>query len=460
MQELWSDDRKFLLWRNFWAVLAGAQMTLGAPITEEQVEELEEHCMDPIDYNRVAVLEKEKRHDVLAHIAHFAEVCPLAKPIIHLAATSCDVTDNVELVQIRESVDMLIIGMARTLDRMAQFARKYKDLPTLGFTHIQAAQPPTVGKRTTMWMADLLDVFNELQQFRDHLMFRGVKGVTGTQASFLALFDGDENKVLELDRLVSTAFGFSRSAPVTGQTYSRNIDHKILSVLAGLGASAHKMCLDLRFLQFLKEVEEPREKDQRGSSGMPYKRNPMRCERACSLGRFLIGQPAMAADTHATQVFERTLDDSAIRRLYLPEAFLAADALLILLQNIFEGLIVYPKMIEKHLREELPFMASEEIIAKMVMAGGDRQECHRRLAVLSLEAGKVVKEQALPNDLLERINKDSYFQPIHAMLEEFVDPGRFIGLAPAQVERFLADFIEPALAPFQDRLEGTTELKV
>ncbi|MDE2311523.1 MAG: adenylosuccinate lyase [Patescibacteria group bacterium] len=460
MMRLWSPDRKFATWRHFWTELARALMQLGLPISQDQVAELERNIHTPIDYARVAELEKQKRHDVLAHIAHYGEVCPTAKPIIHLGATSCEPTDNTDLILIRDALDLIILGVARTLHRLASFARKYKDLATLAFTHIQPAQPTTVGKRATLWMFDLLLDLEALQSFRNNLMFRGVKGTTGTQASFLALFDGDHTKVWELEKKMAAVFGFSCPYPITGQTYTRKTDHQLLSVLSGLGASAHKMGLDIRLLQFLKEVEEPREKDQKGSSAMPYKRNPMRSERACALGRFLIGQPAMAADTHATQIFERTLDDSAIRRLYLPEAFLAADAVTILLQNIAEGLIVYPRMIERHLREELPFMASEEIIAEMVKRGGDRQECHTRLAQHSLAAGAVVKEEGRENDLFKRLQVDSYFAPVHKALSDFLCPERFFGRAGLQVEEFLELEVQPALRPFAGKLEGAADLHV
>ncbi|MBA3709676.1 MAG: adenylosuccinate lyase [Planctomycetes bacterium] len=459
MSALFSDDRKFQTWRRLWIELARAERKLGLAIGEDQIHEMEAHVTD-IDYAMAKREEKKRRHDVMAHVHTFAAVAPSAAPIIHLGATSCYVTDNTDLIVMREGLTLLAVKLARVIDRLSAFAGKHRALPTLGFTHFQAAQLTTVGKRACLWLQDLLIDLRSLQRACGDLRFRGVKGTTGTQASFLALFDGDHGKVEELDRMVTSAFGFPSAFIVTGQTYTRKVDADIVAVLASLGASVHKMGTDLRLLAHLKEIEEPFEADQIGSSAMAYKRNPMRAERACALGRHLMALVADAHHTHAVQWMERTLDDSAARRVFIPEAFLAADAALGILQNICEGLVVYPQVIARRIRDELPFMATENIIMAMVAAGGSRQDCHERVRVLSHEAGARVKQEGLDNDLIARVRADAYFTPIHARLDAIMDPATFIGRAPQQVDRFLAEEVRPALTPFAGKLGGTSQLSV
>jgi adenylosuccinate lyase len=459
MSALFSDDRKFQTWRRLWIELARAEQRLGLAIADGQIAEMEAHVTD-IDYALAKREEKKRRHDVMAHVHTFAQVAPSAAAIIHLGATSCYVTDNTDLIVMRDGLALLAGKLARVIDRLAAFARKHRDLPTLGFTHFQAAQLTTVGKRACLWLQDLLIDLRALERARADLRFRGVKGTTGTQASFLTLFGGDHAKVEELDRLVTAAFGFPSAFTITGQTYTRKIDADIAATLASLGASVHKMGTDLRLLAHLKEVEEPFEADQIGSSAMAYKRNPMRAERACSLGRHLMGLVADAYGTHAVQWMERTLDDSAVRRVFIPEAFLAADAVLGILQNICEGLVVYPQVIARRIRDELPFMATENIIMAMVAAGGSRQDCHERVRVLSHEAGARVKQEGLDNDLIARVRADSYFAPIHASLAAIMDPATFIGRAPQQVDRFLKEEVAPALAPYAGKLGGASHLEV
>jgi adenylosuccinate lyase len=454
-----SDDRKFQTWRKLWVELARAEMELGLAVTPQQVAELEAHVTD-IDYAMAAAEEKRRRHDVMAHVHTYGHVCPTAAPIIHLGATSCYVTDNSELLMMRDGLDILLPKLARVVDRLARFARTWKDEPTLGFTHFQPAQLVTVGKRACLWLQELLMDLRNLQRARNDLRFRGVKGTTGTQASFLTLFHGDHERVEALDARITAAFGFPSAYPITGQTYARKVDLDVLNALGSLGATAHKMATDLRLLAHLKEIEEPIEAEQIGSSAMAYKRNPMRCERICSLSRHLMALPADAANTAATQWMERTLDDSAIRRIAIPEAFLSADIVLGTLQNVCEGLDVHPAVIRRRIAEELPFMATENIIMAMVEAGGDRQVCHEKIRVLSREAAAVVKDQGGGNDLIERVRRDSYFAPIHARLDALLDPSTFVGRAPQQVERFLERDVAPALAPYVGQLEGTTELRV
>lgn len=459
MQALWSDNRKFGTWRRLWLALAKAEQQLGLPITAAQISELEAN-VDNIDYDMAAQEEKKRRHDVMAHVHTYGHVCPAAAPIIHLGATSCYVTDNTDLILLREGLDLLIAGTARVIDRLAHFASAHRALPTLGFTHFQAAQLTTVGKRACLWLQDVLMDLQRLEQLRDQLRFRGVKGTTGTQASFLTLFHGDHAKVVELDRLVTSAFGFAKSYPVTGQTYTRKVDADILLALGSLGATGHRIGTDLRLLAHEKEIEEPFEKDQIGSSAMAYKRNPMRSERICALGRHLMALTQNGLQTFSVQWMERTLDDSANRRIALPEAFLAADAVLAILQNVCEGLVVYPNVVRRHIDAELPFMATENIIMAMVEAGGDRQVVHERIRVLSHEASAEVKQHGRDNDLIARIRADVYFRPVHGQLDALLDPSTFIGRAPEQVDAFLAEEVKPALAPYAKALGGASQLAV
>ncbi|KAF9427163.1 adenylosuccinase ade13, partial [Podila epigama] len=442
-----SDNKRFSTWRKLWLNLAIAEKELGLDIPEGAIEEMKEHLYD-IDYTLAIAEEKKRRHDVMAHVHTFGVACPKAAGIIHLGATSCYVTDNGDLIILRDGLDILLPKLARVIQRLSAFAEQYKDLPTLGFTHFQPAQLTTVGKRATLWIQELLWDLRNLTRAREDIGFRGVKGTTGTQGSFLALFEGDHQKVEDLDQRVTELSGFKEYYPVTGQTYSRKIDVDILQPMASFGATVHKIATDIRLLANLKEIEEPFEKDQIGSSAMAYKRNPMRCERACSLARHLQILAQDALGTASVQWLERTLDDSANRRICLPEAFLTMDILLTLLQNISEGLVVYPKVIERRISQELPFMATENIIMAMVKKGGDRQECHEHIRVLSHEAGAVVKQQGGENDLIERIRKDGYFEPIWGELDTLMDPSTFIGRAPQQVDRFLKNYVEPALKPF------------
>ncbi|MHC5068009.1 MAG: adenylosuccinate lyase, partial [Planctomycetota bacterium] len=442
MAWVFSDDKKFQTWRQLWIALAKAERELGLDISADQIAEMEAN-VDNIDYDLAAAEEKKRRHDVMAHVHTFGACCPLAAPIIHLGATSCYVGDNTDLIVLRDALDLLAPKLATVIDRLRAFAMEQADQPTLGFTHFQPAQVTTVGKRASLWLQELLIDLANIERLRKDLRFRGVKGTTGTQASFLALFDGDHDKVEELDRLVTKAAGFERAYIVTGQTYSRKIDVEILSALGSLGATAHKISTDIRLLANLKEIEEPFEKDQIGSSAMAYKRNPMRSERCCSLARHLMALVADAQHTAAVQWMERTLDDSANRRISLPEGFLTADIVLNILQNVSEGLVVYPKVIERRLREELPFMATENVIMAMVQAGGDRQVCHEEIRVLSHEAAAVVKQEGGDNDLIDRIRANAYFAPIHDQLDALLDPQTFVGRAPQQVRRFVSEEVEP-----------------
>lgn len=462
MQALFSDSRKFWTWRKLWLELARVQRSLGAPITSTQVQEMEAHLiLTEEDFAFAAKEELEGRHDVQAHISAFARVCPTAAPIIHLGATSCYVTDNTDLILMREGMGMLCVKLARVISRLARFAKQHRDIPTLGFTHFQAAQPVTVGKRACMWLQDLLMDLHDLERTKAELRFRGVKGTTGTQASFLSLFDGDHEKVEELDRLVTKAFYFPSAFIITGQTYTRKVDAKVLGTLAGIGTSVHKICTDLRLLQHLHEIEEPFGEQQKASTAMPFKQNPRYAELACALGRHPIALLLEAFITHALHWFERTLDDSAGRRIYIPEAFLATDASLDILQYIVEGLVVYPKMIRRHLDEELPFLATEEIIIAMVKEGGaNRQECYQRVYELAREAERVMKEEGEDNDFLERIHRDDYFAPIHGKLDQFLDPARFIGRAAQQVDRFLTEEVAPSLLPYINELDGKSHPRV
>ncbi len=440
MSQLWSPQTKHSTWRKLWVVLAEAERELGLDISQAQVDELKAK-IDDIDFESAARHEKRLRHDVMAHVHAYGDICPAAKPIIHLGATSCYVTDNTDLILMRRGLELLRAKLVATIDQLAKFAVEYRDLPCLGFTHLQPAQPVTVGKRATLWCYDLVLDLEEISHRIASLKLRGVKGTTGTQATFLALFDGNHAKVEELDLLVCHKLGFETSYAVTGQTYSRKVDSQVIDVLGGLAQSAHKAGSDLRILQSRKEIEEPFEKHQIGSSAMAYKRNPMRSERMCGLARFVMSLTSSAAQTTATQWMERTLDDSANRRLTIPQAFLAIDAILILYRNVVDGLVVYPKVIAKHLDEELPFMATEEILMAGVRAGGDRQELHERIRVHSIEAGKQVKEQGLPNDLIDRLKSEPSFANVD--LTGALDPRRFVGRAPEQVDSFVANVIEP-----------------
>ncbi len=440
MAELWSEQRKHSTWRRLWVALAEAERELGIDISESQISDLKS-VTDDIDFTLAAKYEKELRHDVMAHVHAYGDRCPSARGIIHLGATSCYVTDNTDLILMREALQLVQSKLVSVIDELATFAAKYRDLPCLGFTHLQPAQPTTVGKRATLWCYDLVLDLAEIEYRLAALKCRGVKGTTGTQASFMTLFNGDHAKIEELDRRVSAKMGFESAYAVTGQTYSRKVDAQVLDVLGGIAQSAHKAGTDLRILQSRKELEEPFEKQQIGSSAMAYKRNPMRSERMCSLARFAMNLPANLAQTVATQWLERTLDDSANRRLVLPQAFLAIDAVLILYRNIVDGLVVYPKVIEKHLGEELPFMATEEILMAGVQAGGDRQELHERIRVHSQAAAQQVKEFGRANDLLERLKTDTAFAAVD--LGNALDARRFVGRAPEQVDTFIANVIEP-----------------
>ena len=460
MLYIFSADKKFSTWRRLWVALARAEMELGLPVTQEQVDELEAHLTD-IDYDRAAQWEKQLRHDVMAHVHTYGELCPKAMPIIHLGATSCYVGDNTDVILMREGLELVRDKLVRVLNRLARFAEEYKALPTLGFTHFQAAQLVTVGKRATLWMNDLLSDLAEVEYRISTLKLLGSKGTTGTQASFLELFEGDHEKVKELERKIAKEMGFDQVVPVSGQTYSRKMDYNVVSTLAGIAQSASKFATDLRLLCHLKEVEEPFEKNQIGSSAMPYKRNPMRCERICSLARYVIVDVGNPAVTAATQWFERTLDDSANKRISVPEAFLAVDAILNIYENVASGLVVHPKVIEKHVLEELPFMASENIMMDAVKRGGNRQELHERIRVLSQEAGKNVKDLGLSNNLIDLIAADSAFGMTKEELTVHLEPAQYIGRCPQQVEEFLREEVDPVLAEHQAALaEKETELKV
>ena len=460
MLYLFSADKKFTTWRRLWVALARAEMELGLPVTQEQVDELEAHIND-IDYERAAQWEKKLRHDVMAHVHTYGELCPKAMPIIHLGATSCYVGDNTDVILMREALLLVRDKLVRVLAHLAEFARQYKALPTLGFTHFQAAQLVTVGKRATLWMNDLLLDLEEVEHRISSLKLLGSKGTTGTQASFLELFHGDHEKVKELERKIAKEMGFDAVVPVSGQTYSRKMDYNVLSVLSGIAQSASKFATDMRLLCHLKEVEEPFEKNQIGSSAMPYKRNPMRCERICSLARYVIVDAGNPAVTAATQWFERTLDDSANKRISVPEAFLAVDAILNIYLNVASGLVVHPKVIEKHVLEELPFMASENIMMDAVMRGGDRQELHERIRVLSQEAGRNVKDLGLSNNLIDLIAADPAFGMTREELTAHLEPSRYIGRCPEQVDEFLANEVQPVLDKYADALSAKeTELKV
>ncbi len=458
MIEVFSEERRFSTWRRLWVALAEAEKELGLPISQEQIDELKAH-VDDLNLDVARRYERELRHDVMAHIKAYGDQCPKARGIIHLGATSCFVTDNTDVILMGEALDIILVKVANVLSNLASFAREHKDLPTLGFTHFQPAQPTTVGKRACLWAQDFLLDLHELEGVRKNLRFRGVKGTTGTQDSFLKLFDGDQEKVKALDRLVTQKMGFDRPFIITGQTYTRKQDARVLYALAGLAQSAHKFATDLRLLQHLKELEEPFGKKQVGSSAMPYKRNPMRCERICALSRYLLSLTENLPYTTATQWMERTLDDSANRRITIPEAFFTADAILELCMDVSSGMVVYPRVMEKRLREELPFMAAEEVMMRAAKKGGDRQNLHERIRTYAMEAARAIKE-GQENPFLGLIASDSAFDLKKEELENILDPKRFIGRAPQQVEEFLEEELYPALEPYRDNLNLKSQVRV
>jgi adenylosuccinate lyase len=447
MSALWSSQRKFSTWRRLWVALAEAQKSLGLGIETSQIEELRSK-VDEIDFEVARGHEKRLRHDVMAHVHTLGDVAPSARKIIHLGATSCYVTDNTDLILIREGLATIRDGLAAAIDALGTFALRYKDLPCLGYTHFQPAQLVTVGKRATLWCYELIHALRVVERRIAELRFLGVKGTTGTQASFLALFDGDHGKVEALDRLVAEAFGFSAIVPVSGQTYTRKIDSLVVSSLAGFGETAHRFGSDLRLLAHEREVEEPFETEQIGSSAMAYKRNPMRAERMCSIARFLSPLAIAAGQTAATQWLERTLDDSAVRRMVLPQAFLAADALVTLYLNVVPGLIVHPAVIARHIADELPFMATENLLMAAVQLGGDRQDLHERIRTHSMAAGVRIKQLDGTNDLLDRLKADPAFASLD--FGSVLDPSRYIGRSPEQVVAFIRDEVDPIRARYPE----------
>lgn len=459
MAENFSDDKKFRLWRRLWIALAESEKELGLNITEEQIAEMKKYAND-INYDVARKFENEVRHDVMAHVKAFGEQAKSAKPIIHLGATSCYVTDNAEVIIIDNALDLVMKKLVNVMDKLKKFALKYKDLPTLGFTHLQPAQLTTVGKRATLWLSDLeMDYYN-LVNLKNSVKLRGVKGTTGTQASFLDLFNGDSKKVKELEKCVVSKMGYAKVYGVTGQTYPRKFDYNVLCVLSQIAQSAYRFSNDIRLLQHMKEVEEPFEKHQIGSSAMAYKRNPMRSERVSSLARYVLSLPVNAAVTASTQWFERTLDDSANKRIVIAQAFLSVDAILNLYLNISENLVVYDKVIAKHIAAELPFMATENIMMECVKAGGDRQELHERIRVLSMEAGKNVKQEGKDNNLIELIRNDDMFRAVWDKLDDILDARNFIGRSKDQVEEFIAEEIDPILDAHKNDLGEHGEVRV
>lgn len=459
MQGIFSQDKKFKTWRKLWIALAQSEKELGLDITQEQIDELIAH-KDDINYDVAKEREKIVRHDVMSHVYAYGTQCPNAKGIIHLGATSCYVGDNTDLIVMYEALELVKNKLVNVLAALQKFALEYKDLPTLAFTHFQPAQPTTLGKRASIWAQDLQLDYEEICWLLENKKLLGCKGTTGTQASFMELFDNDTDKVKKLDQLIAEKMGYSECYPVSGQTYSRKIDSRILNVLSSIAQSAHKFSNDIRLLQHLKEVEEPFEKGQIGSSAMAYKRNPMRSERMASLANYVIADTLNPAITAATQWFERTLDDSANKRISIPEGFLAVDGILDLYLNITDGLVVYPKVIQSHLMKELPFMATETILMDAVKAGGDRQELHERIRVHSMTAGKVVKEEGKENDLLERIANDEMFGMNMEQLEAIMHPNKFVGRAPQQTEEYFHDFISPILEKEKDALGMHAEINV
>jgi adenylosuccinate lyase len=459
MLEIFSPDRKFETWRKLWITLAESQQELGLNISDEQINEMKafEHN---VNYDRAREIEKKTRHDVMSHVHAFGEQCPSAMPIIHLGATSAFVGGNTDVLLFKDALTLVRNKLVNVIDRLAKFSDEYKGLPTLGFTHFQPAQLTTVGKRATLWNMDLVQDLYDIEYSIETLMLRGAKGTTGTQASYLNLFEGDHEKVQALDKKIAEKLGFEKTFPVTGQTYSRKLDSRVLNVLSGIGQSLHKITNDLRLLQHLKEVEEPFEKNQIGSSAMAYKRNPMRSERIASLSRYLLANAMNPAMTVSTQWFERTLDDSANRRISIPEAFLVADSILDIMNNVVSGLVVYDKVIYKHVMAELPFMATENIIMEAVKKGGDRQELHEAIRVHSMEAAKQVKAHGLSNDLLERITTDDIFGLNKDDVAKLTDPKLFIGRSSEQVDEFNAEVVKPIVDKYGDALGHEADLKV
>ena len=451
MAENFSDNVKYGLWRRLWIALAESEKELGLDITEEQIKELKLYA-DDINFDREAEIEREVRHDVMAHVKAYGEQAVSAKGIIHLGATSCFVTDNAEILVLDRALSIILKKLVNVMDNLKRFALKYKDLPTLGYTHLQPAQLTTVGKRAALWLQDLVMDYELLMNLKKSVKLRGVKGTTGTQASFMDLFCGDEEKVKELERKVVNKMGYSAVYGVTGQTYPRKFDYNVLSVLSAIAQSGYRFANDIRILQSFKEIEEPFEKSQIGSSAMAYKRNPMRSERLCSLARFVQTLPLNAAMTASTQWFERTLDDSANKRIVLAQAFLATDGLLKLYMNVSENLVVYEKVIEKRVAAELPFMATENVIMECVKAGGDRQELHERIRVLSMEAGRNVKELGKENNLIELIKSDEAFAAVKDRLEDMLDPKEFTGRAASQVTEYIENEVEPILIKHKNLL--------
>ncbi|WP_207729101.1 adenylosuccinate lyase [Hungatella hominis] len=459
MQYIFSPDKKFRTWRKLWIALAETEMELGLPVTQEQIDELKAH-QDEINYDVAKQREKEVRHDVMSHVYAYGVQCPKAKGIIHLGATSCYVGDNTDIIVMTEALALVRKKLVNVIAELAKFADRYKDQPTLAFTHFQPAQPTTVGKRATLWMHELVMDLEDLDYVAGSIRLLGSKGTTGTQASFLELFDGDMDKVRKLDPMIAEKLGYPGCYPVSGQTYSRKVDSRVLNILAGIAQSAHKFSNDIRLLQHLKEIEEPFEKSQIGSSAMAYKRNPMRSERIASLSNYVMSDVMNPMLVASTQWFERTLDDSANKRLSIPEGFLAIDGILDLYLNVVDGLVVYPKVIEKHMMAELPFMATENIMMDAVKAGGDRQELHEKIRELSMEAGRNVKENGMDNNLLELIAADPAFNLSLDELKQNMDPKKYVGCAPAQVEIYLDEVIRPLLSANQDVLGMTAEINV
>ncbi len=459
MQYVFSEDKKFSTWRRLWIALAETEQELGLDISDEQIAEMKAHIED-INYDDARKREKEVRHDVMSHVYAYGLQCPKAAGIIHLGATSCYVGDNTDIIIMRDALDLVKKKLVNVIAELADFANKYKDMPTLGFTHFQPAQPTTVGKRATLWLQEFLMDLYDLEYVYSSLKLLGSKGTTGTQASFLELFEGDLDKVDKLDPMIAKKMGFDACYPVSGQTYSRKVDMRVLNVLAGIAASSHKMSNDIRLLQHLKEVEEPFEKSQIGSSAMAYKRNPMRSERIASLARYVMSDTMNTQITTSVQWFERTLDDSANKRLSVPEAFLAIDGILTLDLNVVDGLVVNDKVIRKHLMAELPFMATENIMMDQVKKGGNRQELHERIRELSMEAAAHVKRDGLDNDLLELIADDPAFDVTLEELNENLDPSKYVGVAPHQVERFIKEDIAPILDKYKDLLGEKAEVSV
>lgn len=459
MLELFSEEYRMILWRKLWVALAESEKELGLNISQEQIDELKAHISD-INFDVAKAREKVCRHDVMAYVYAYGQQCPKAEPIIHLGATSCYVTDNSDGIIYFEAMQLVKKKLLNVMDKLSKFALKYADLPTLGFTHLQPAQLVTVGKRATLWLQELQLDFENLEYQLNNTRLRGVKGTTGTQASFLQLFDGDHEKVKELNKRVLNKMGFNKTFEVSGQTYTRKYDYTILTVLSGIAQSAYKFADDIRMLQNMKEIEEPFEKSQIGSSAMAYKRNPMRCERICSLSRYVMTLPLNAANTAATQWFERTLDDSANRRLVMAQAFLSIDAILEIFLNVSDRLVVYPNTINKHLMAELPFMSTEVILMECVKAGGDRQELHEKIRVHSMEAARMVKEFGMDNDLIERIKNDDSFKPIHSIIDSILDPINFIGRAKEQTIEYINETIYPILNENKELLGVTGEVNV